>query len=96
LSKLPRKIPFFLLVDGFLRFVQISFEKQQVAICCFSKEFCEHPRSLSKNRKKGIKIQKHIVNAHVILKSFWWLQKYLVFSGCELFTVIQNNFKGTV
>jgi hypothetical protein len=62
-------------------FAQISFEKQQAAIFCFSKEFCEHLRSLSTNRKKGIKIQKHIVNALVILKIFWGLQKYLVLSG---------------
>jgi hypothetical protein len=66
------------LVHRYLRFAQISFEKQQAAVCPFSKEFCEHPRSLSTNRKKGIKVKKHIENAFVILKtlvgfkSTWW------------------------
>jgi hypothetical protein len=71
LFKAAKNIPFFLLVDRFLRFAQISFEKWQTAIYPFSKELCEHPRSLSTNRKKGLKIQKHIMNALVILKSFW-------------------------
>ncbi len=80
-SKLPSKISFFLLVDRFIRFAQISFEKQLAALCSFSKEFCEHSRSLSTNRKKGIKIQKNVVNELVILIRFWWFQKYLVSSG---------------
>jgi hypothetical protein len=80
-SKLPSKISFFLLVDRFIRFEQISFEKQLAALCPFSKEFCEHSRSLSTNRKKGIKIHKNVVNELVILIRFWWFQKYLVSSG---------------
>jgi hypothetical protein len=49
------------LVDVFLGFAHNSFEKQQAAICRFSKEFCENPGNVITNRKEGIKIQKRIV-----------------------------------
>jgi hypothetical protein len=46
------------LLDTFLGFAQNSFEKQQAALCRFSKEFGENPQNVSTKRKKGIKIQK--------------------------------------
>jgi hypothetical protein len=47
-------IPFFLLVNSFPEFSQNSFEMQQIAAYCFSKEFFANPRNLSTNKKRGI------------------------------------------
>jgi hypothetical protein len=38
----------------FIKFSQNLFEKQQAAICFFSKEFCANPGIELINRKKGI------------------------------------------
>jgi hypothetical protein len=48
-------MPFFLLVGTFPGFSQSSLEKQKqpVAVCRFSKEFCANPRNVSTNRKRG-------------------------------------------
>jgi hypothetical protein len=56
------------LLDVFLGFAQNSFEKQQAANCCFSKEFCENPGNVFTNRKERIKIQKRIVNSLTVFK----------------------------
>jgi hypothetical protein len=56
------------LVDVFLGFAHNSFEKQQAATCCFSKEFRESPGKIITNRKEGNKIQKRIVKALPVLK----------------------------
>jgi hypothetical protein len=56
------------LLDVFLGFAQNSFEKQQAATCCFSKEFCENPGNVLTNRKERIKIQKRIVNSLTVFK----------------------------
>jgi hypothetical protein len=46
--------PFFLLVGPFPRLLQNPFEKQQVAACRFSKEFCANPRNVSTKEETGI------------------------------------------
>jgi hypothetical protein len=56
------------LVDVFLAFAHNSFEKQQAAICRFSKEFHENPGKILTNRKEGIKIQKRRVKALPVFK----------------------------
>jgi hypothetical protein len=60
-------IPLILLVDVFLGFAHNSFEKQQAATCCFSKEFCENPENVLTNKKQGIKKQKSM-NALPVFK----------------------------
>jgi hypothetical protein len=58
-----------------------SFEKQYVATCRFSKEFCENPGNVLTNRKEGIKIQKRIVNALQVFKRVLYVPKLLVLSN---------------
>jgi hypothetical protein len=41
------------LVNTFPRFSQNSFEKQQAAACCFSKEFCANPKNIYQPIRKG-------------------------------------------
>jgi hypothetical protein len=57
-----------LFVGTFIRFAENSFQKRQAATCCFSKEFCENPGNVPTKRKKGIKIQKRIMQAHPVFK----------------------------
>jgi hypothetical protein len=47
------------------------FEKWPVAIFCFSKDIDENPGNLLTNRKKEIQIQQRIMNALLVLTSFW-------------------------
>jgi hypothetical protein len=54
------------LVNTFPGFSQNSFEKQQVAACCFSKELNANPRNTSTNRMRRIALsclQKSFVNS---------------------------------
>jgi hypothetical protein len=54
------------LVNTFPGFSQNSLEKQQVAACYISKEFCANPRNTSTNRMRGIALsclQKSFVNS---------------------------------
>jgi hypothetical protein len=54
------------LVDEFPGFSQNTVEKQQVAPCRSSKEFCANPKNVSTNRKRAIALsclQKSFVNS---------------------------------
>jgi hypothetical protein len=59
----------FELVNTFPGFSQNSFEKQQVATCCFSKDYYANPRNTSTNRMRGIALS-CLQNSFVNSKAF--------------------------